>query len=349
MIEELSGDFLQWLRGFYYVAKTGNLRRAAAIMHRNPSTISYQIRSLEQELGTVLFDRYKKSLIITPEGEKLLQWAITTFEALQSMRSDVGVLDGKLHGQTTFAATLPFASLAVGPIADFRKANPLVDINIIRGLPADIITAVRDSQVDFGLLGITRPMEENPMDILFKSRPVLVVHKVNPWCIPAVPSMEHLQKLPYISFLSGHASQKEDPYYDLTQGMRASSHTVIAVNNYHLMMRFVLQGLGVAIMDELCLSSTIFGEDWSPIRSYPLDHILPNMLYGIQVRKHKHLSPQASALIAALREYFTNMQVLPNPSSRKGAQEKAPTKTKGSSAVKRPTRKKDTDISTKTV
>lgn len=335
MIEELSGDFLQWLRGFYYVSKTGSLRRAAEIMHRNPSTISYQIRSLEEELGTVLFDRYKKSLVITPEGEKLLQWAITTFEALQSMRSAVGVVGGKLQGQTTFAATLPFASLAVEPIATFRKAHPMVDINILRALPADIITAVRDSQVDFGLLGVIRPIEENPMEILFKSRPLLVVHKDNPWAIPAVPSMEDLQKLPYISFLSGQASQKEDPYYDLTQAIKASSHTVIAVNNYHLMMRFILQGLGVAIMDELCLSATVHGEDWSPIRSHHLDHILPNMLYGIQVRRHKHLSPQASALIAALREHFTNMQNL-SPVQPKGLNAEIFGKKKGSGAVKRP-------------
>ena len=68
MIEELNGDFLQWLRGFYYVSQTGSIRRAAQMMNRNPSTISYQIRSLEEELNTVLFDRYKKSLRITPEA-----------------------------------------------------------------------------------------------------------------------------------------------------------------------------------------------------------------------------------------------------------------------------------------
>lgn len=43
MIEELNGDFLQWLRGFYYVSQTGSIRRAAQMMNRNPSTISYQI------------------------------------------------------------------------------------------------------------------------------------------------------------------------------------------------------------------------------------------------------------------------------------------------------------------
>lgn len=61
VIEELSGDFFQQLRGFYYTAQTGSMRKAAQLMNRNPSTISWQIRQLEQALGTVLFDRYKKA------------------------------------------------------------------------------------------------------------------------------------------------------------------------------------------------------------------------------------------------------------------------------------------------
>ena len=70
MIEELSGDFFQQLRGFYYTAHTGSIRKAAQLMNRNPSTISWQIRQLEQQLNTVLFDRYMKRLRITPEGER---------------------------------------------------------------------------------------------------------------------------------------------------------------------------------------------------------------------------------------------------------------------------------------
>lgn len=90
MIEELNGDFLQWLRGFYFIARTGSVRKAAELMHRNPSTVSYQLRCLEEQLQTVLFDRHKKTLRITQEGKELLGWAISTFETLKSLRSSVG-------------------------------------------------------------------------------------------------------------------------------------------------------------------------------------------------------------------------------------------------------------------
>lgn len=43
MLEQLNGDFIQRLRAFYYAAQTENIRKAAAMMQRHPSTLSYQI------------------------------------------------------------------------------------------------------------------------------------------------------------------------------------------------------------------------------------------------------------------------------------------------------------------
>ena len=52
MLEQLNGDFIQRLRAFYYAAQTENIRKAAAMMQRHPSTLSYQISCLEKELHT---------------------------------------------------------------------------------------------------------------------------------------------------------------------------------------------------------------------------------------------------------------------------------------------------------
>ncbi len=193
MIDELNGDFLQWLRGFYWVARTGSVRRAAERMHRNPSTISYQLRSLEQELNTVLFDRYKKSLRITPEGSKLLDWTITTFEALQGMRSSVGSADGELKGTVTIAATLPMATLSVPSIVEFSRRHQGVDLVVERGLSSEVRKAVAESRVDFGLLPVISKPEDDRLEVVFKARPLLVMRRDNPWNIPPVPELADLR------------------------------------------------------------------------------------------------------------------------------------------------------------
>lgn len=320
MIPELNGDFLQWLRGFYYVAKTGSVRKAAELMHRNPSTISYQIKSLEQELGTVLFDRYKKSLIITNEGRKLLGWTISTFETLQSMRSSVGSADGHLQGEVLFGSTLPVAVMAAPVICRFLKEHPDVQVRLERHLATGVIRGVKESRYDFGLTGLTTLPKLDSFSIFLKARPLLVMHRDNTWNLPPVPTEEDLARLPYVVFMPDEGSQIYRPLH--ATASRFQKKVAITVNNYHLVMQFIRAGLGVGIMDALCYRATFFGSDWSAITCYPLDHLLPNVLYGVLTRRHKYLSPQARALMQVISEHFAALASKPldNPSVLSDAQ-----------------------------
>ena len=62
---------LRHLRYFDAVAETQNFTRAAERLHVTQSTLSHQIRQLEEELGLVLFDRGHKRVALTEAGEML--------------------------------------------------------------------------------------------------------------------------------------------------------------------------------------------------------------------------------------------------------------------------------------
>ncbi len=305
MLEELNGDFLQWLRGFYYTAKTGSVRAAAEHMHRSPSAISYQLHALESALHTVLFDRYKKALQITPEGRELLAWTVTTFENLQSMMSSVGGAGGELRGSVFLSATLPFAAMVLDSIASFRGGHPNVNVHLHRALPAEVMRFVNESRVDFGLVGLASLHAPPDMEIFFKSRPLLVCHRDAPWNIPRVPSFADLANLPYIAFsLDGQSSSKDLSFRDsIPEGMLRNA--VLTVNNHHLILRLVLKKVGVAFVDEMSfLATTSYGASFAALRTVPLDHLLPNSLYGILLRRQRRLSPQAKALLEDIRSAF---------------------------------------------
>lgn len=302
MIEELSGDFFQQLRGFYYTAQTGSVRKAAQLMNRNPSTISWQIRQLEQALNTVLFDRYRKSLHITPEGQRLLEWTISTFELLRGMKSDISSPSGILRGTVSISSNLPFSAQVVGLISVFRKTHPEVRIKVRRALTYEVVDDVASSRVDFGLTGMTAEAPNCDLEELFTSRPLLIAPRDNDYRLPEHPTADDIADLPFISFLAENMEESGDPYFDTT--LRSLPHPlniVLSVNNYHLMLRYVKQGLGVAVMDEMCLMASSYGTAWDDIVSYPLDGVLPIVRCGILMRRHKHLSPQASALIEKIR------------------------------------------------
>lgn len=311
MLEELNGDFIQWLRGFYHVARTGSVRKAALAMNRNPSTISYQLRCLEDELNVILFDRVRRSLRITEEGKKLLAWTISTFDTLKNLRSSVSNADGRLKGTVRMAGTLPIVTLAVPAIVNFIRKFPLVKLNIARNLASDVRKQVEDSESDFGLLPVLQNPAEDKFEILFKARPLLVFAKNNDWRIPPIPSLEDLKRLPFVGF-HAQGSPDEFGFYAQNAGLAGymSENAALSANNYHLIMRFVWHGLGVSILDELCFQATRFGAEWDKLGAIPLDHLLPNRLYGILSRKQKRMSPQALELIKALRTHFLNLPAL---------------------------------------
>lgn len=63
------------LRTFVSVVEAGGFTRAGERVHRTQSTVSQQVRRLEDDLGLVLLDRNSRSVMLTDDGERLLGYA----------------------------------------------------------------------------------------------------------------------------------------------------------------------------------------------------------------------------------------------------------------------------------
>jgi LysR family transcriptional activator of nhaA len=80
------------LRYFHAVARLGNMTRAAARLRVAQSAISLQIRRLEEAIGTPLFERDRKTLVLTEAGRIALEYAETIFRTGDEL---VDVLKGR--------------------------------------------------------------------------------------------------------------------------------------------------------------------------------------------------------------------------------------------------------------
>ena len=66
---------IRQVQSFVHVARFGSFSRAAETMGYSQSAITVQIRLLEEELGTKLFDRMGKKVSLTPQGKRFLEHA----------------------------------------------------------------------------------------------------------------------------------------------------------------------------------------------------------------------------------------------------------------------------------
>lgn len=76
---------LRQLQYVIAVAESGSFSKAAELVHAEQSTVSQQVRSLEEKLGVVLINRDNLPVKLTPEGEDVVKQAKDIIEKVEEL------------------------------------------------------------------------------------------------------------------------------------------------------------------------------------------------------------------------------------------------------------------------
>lgn len=135
------------------VARTGSIRKAAAQSHVAASAISRQILALEEEVGTPLFERLPRKLVLTAAGEILIRHFRETLKDLDRVQNEIEELKGLRRGEITLALMSGLAANLVPRAAeDFRRTNPRLKLNFrLLATGDEILAAVGSAEADLGL------------------------------------------------------------------------------------------------------------------------------------------------------------------------------------------------------
>jgi DNA-binding transcriptional LysR family regulator len=127
---------LRRLRLFLAVVDGGGMTRAAEAEHVSQPSVSQAIRELEAELGTALFHRVGRRVVLTAAGEALVEPARQVLRDLETGRAAVEAVAGLAAGRLDLVALPTLAADPVAPLVGaFRTAHPGVDIALAD--PAD--------------------------------------------------------------------------------------------------------------------------------------------------------------------------------------------------------------------
>src|SRR5262245_44432496 len=131
---------LRQLRAVEAVARHRHFTRASDELHIAQSALSHQIKRLERELGTPLFDRTSRRVSPTEAGEAIAARARTILAEVDLARQEVDELRGVLRGRIWIGALRPAGGLDVpGLLAGFTQAHPGVEVGLREGIAADML------------------------------------------------------------------------------------------------------------------------------------------------------------------------------------------------------------------
>jgi DNA-binding transcriptional LysR family regulator len=139
------------LRSFVAVVDCGNFTRAAERLHLTQSTVSQQIRRLEDALACQLLDRDQRRVVATTEGERLLAYARRIL-ALHEEAAEV-LISQQSDGVLRLGVPEDFAAERLMPLlSSFVQAYPRVRLEVTSGLGPELQRQYRAGEFDLLLV-----------------------------------------------------------------------------------------------------------------------------------------------------------------------------------------------------
>lgn len=237
---------------FRAVVRENGVTRAAAKLNRVQSNVTTRIKQLEEQLGTDLFIRDGRRLVLTPAGETLLPYAERLLaladEARHALRESRP--SGRLRLGTMESAA---ASRLPGVLARYHQNWPEVALELETGTTGRLIERVREFEVDAAL--IATQLEPNLNGDLFDSVTVFREEMVmlTPRGHRPVHEARDIALSTLIAFERGCAYRSYIEKWYMEHGIRPAR--VLELGSYHAIVACVAAGAGVAVVPRSVLES----------------------------------------------------------------------------------------------
>lgn len=144
---------IRHLRLLAAVAEHGSVTEAGHRLHVTQSALSHQLRDAEERLGTALFLRLGKKMVLTPAGEKLLDSARKVLDELHSAETQIEGLNGGTRGVIRVSTECYTCYHWLPPVLKkFHAKFPGVEVNIVLEATARPIEALLDGRLDVAVI-----------------------------------------------------------------------------------------------------------------------------------------------------------------------------------------------------
>lgn len=243
MFERLAELSLDSLRVFEAAARLRSFTAAALALGTTQPAVSQQIKRLEEQLGTRLFDRIYRGIELTEAGQMLFE---QVHQGLQAMEDGIAQTSGRGQREVLQVATdFAFAAFWLMPrLQRFHEAYPQVDVSLVTGERSQ---GMLRPDIDVAILFGDGRFHQGESRWLFDEE---VFPVCSPRLIHGKPlSAAALQRLPLLHLKGEQASRWFD-WAGVFRGLgveAAPPPGQLRFDNYTLLIQAAIAGQGVAI------------------------------------------------------------------------------------------------------
>jgi DNA-binding transcriptional LysR family regulator len=276
------------LLSFFQIVKTGSFSKASEKVFRSQSAVSHQIRKLEEEFNTKLFERLGKKVILTEEGRILYNVVECFFNELENVKKQFEDTKQCKSGTLTLASINALITYVL-PKSVIRFVDKFAGIKlklITCTLISEIQTAILDGSADVGIGPFSkRELSQNLSFLPWKSFDrLLITSKEHPLSKKDTLTVVDIGNYPIILYKKGTIIRKDieevfcqnEVSYDISMETDETENIKI----------FVEMGIGISILP----SFTISHKDRNKFFISNASHLFGKTDYGIYRRKDRYVT-----------------------------------------------------------
>ncbi|MFL5871091.1 MAG: LysR family transcriptional regulator [Solirubrobacterales bacterium] len=276
------------------VARHRHFTRAAQELHVAQSALSHQIRRLEAELGTELFERTSRRVVPTQAGEAVAARARRVLAEVDGVRGELDELHGLVRGRVSIGALLPAGGIEVTTLlARFNQAFPGIEVGLREGTAADMLAMIEADELDVAFSLVYGDPPDWTETLQVSEEQVVVAYPPGTAPERASVSVRDLAEIPLATPRSGSAIKRAVDDAFAADGLRMQLS--LESGDPYLIRCLASDGFGAAV-----LPASITRREGPPVDTRPLRPAVRLPVYLIW-RSSRHQSPAAAAFIDFVR------------------------------------------------
>lgn len=293
---------LRHLETFIKVAEFQNFSKAADQLKYAQSTVTMQIKQLENELGFLLFERIGKRISLTNKGIEFLDYAYAitkcTSEALEAMsgnKEPSGILK---IGIVESLCTSIFKDI----FKEFLIIYPKVELVIKIGTTSEIMEMLNKSQVDF-IVALDNKINNPNWVTVFEKEEAISFFCSNKHPLAKYDEIP-LQKLINENFiLTEKECNYRESFEQILNKINLSLTSSLEIENTDIIIKYVKENLGISFLPKVTLLESVSKSD---IHILSVPNCSIPMYTQLIYKKNKWLSPSMQAFFSLSNKVLFN-------------------------------------------
>ena len=295
------------LRHFVELSRTLHFGQTSRNCHISQSALSRSIKRLEDDLGVMLLQRDNRSVALTPEGARMLQYAGETLAGLERAKVDLKAGAGRVTGALRMFCSVTAAhSFLPTLLSRFRQAYPDVTIRLETGYAVDALARLQDDAVDVTVAALPESIPRTLLARAITRTPLLFVAPRAECEVSRMVARGPVDwsEVPMILPETGLARAAIDRWF---RARSISPRVYGEVSGNEAALSLVALGCGVAIVPGLVLEKSPLR---SELRSLDVQPRLPEFRVGVCTKRRNLGAPVVRAFWESISEsrFATNSE-----------------------------------------